>query len=245
MPDGPFVIRINKYISLCGVTSRRGADRLIEEGRVTLNDSTVDQLGTIIDEKSDSIKVDGAVVRPITKQIYIIFNKPSNVMTTLHDPFKRRTVLYYLKSLSDRVFPVGRLDYDTQGVLMMTNDGDLAFRLSHPRYKIPKIYEALVQGEFTPENVAAFEKGISLEDGAIGHARADILERSTNRTRLRLVLTEGRKREIKQLCKSVGCPVKRLRRLKFAGLDVSGLAPGKWRHLTDLEVKKLKIMVRL
>lgn len=239
------MIRINKYLSLCGVTSRRGADRLIEDGRVTLNDHTVDKLGTIIDENSDSIKVDGTIVQLVTKKLYIIFNKPPHVMTTLHDPFKRRTVLHYLKSLPHRVYPIGRLDYDTQGVLLMTNDGDFAFRLTHPRYKIPKIYEALVQGEFLPEDAAALEKGIPLEDGAIGRARVKILEPVKNGTRLQLVLTEGRKREIKQLCKSVGCPVKRLRRLKFAGLDASGLALGKWRHLTDLEVKKLKIMVRL
>ena len=136
------MIRINKYLSICGVTSRRGAEQLINKGRVTVNDITIDALGTIIDEGKDVVKVNGTEIHPIRNQIYILLNKPKNVLTTLFDPFKRKTVAYYTRGIKDRIYPVGRLDSDTDGLLLMTNDGELAYRLSHPKYQIKKIYRA-------------------------------------------------------------------------------------------------------
>ncbi|HDL02063.1 MAG TPA: rRNA pseudouridine synthase, partial [candidate division Zixibacteria bacterium] len=143
------IVRINKYLSLCGVTSRRGADNLISEKRVTINDITVEQLGQSVDMENDIVKVDGTIVEVVEQKVYVLFNKPQNVMTTLHDPFRRKTVLDFLKDLPVRVYPVGRLDYDTEGVLLLTNDEDMAYQLTHPKFQIEKIYDVKVAGHFT------------------------------------------------------------------------------------------------
>lgn len=239
------MIRINKYLSLCGVTSRRGAEALIAEGRISINESRLDKPGAVIDENTDIVKVDGVIVAPVDVKVYVLFNKPTSVMTTLHDPFKRKTILHFLKKLPDRVYPVGRLDFDTEGVLLLTNDGDLAYRLAHPRYQVPKVYEALVKGQFSRENADKMFRGIKLEDGATGKARADILGFVKSMTRVRLTLTEGRKREVKQLCKAVGHPVERLRRVEYAGITARNLAIGEWRYLTSAEISRLKSLTGL
>lgn len=239
------MIRLSKYLSLCGVTSRRGAAVLVEEGRVTINNTTVEKVGVIVDETSDEVKVDGTVTTPVHEKVYIVMYKPRNVMTTLRDPFKRKTVLHYLKALAHRVYPVGRLDYDTEGVLILCNDGDLTYRLAHPRYRVEKIYDAKVAGRFTRADGIRIRKGIRLDDGAIGRARVDILGYGRDITRIRLILTEGRKREVKQLCKAVGHKVKHLRRVEFGGITGRRLKPGSWRHLTRAEVNKLKASVGL
>ncbi len=239
------MIRLSKYLSLCGVTSRRGAEVLVAESRVTINDVTVEKIGVIVDETADVVKVDGAEVTPVTKKVYIVFNKPLRVMTTLYDPFRRRTVRHFLKRLPHRVYPVGRLDYDTEGVLILCNDGDLTYRLSHPKYRVPKVYYAKVSGNFTRADVIRIQRGIKLDDGAIGQALVDILGYGKGITRIKLTLTEGRKREIKQLCKAVGHPVKHLRRMEFAGVTIGNLKPGAWRYLTPGEINRLKVSVRL
>lgn len=239
------MIRINKYLSICGVTSRRGAEGLITARRVTVNDTTVEKVGTVIDEKKDVVKVDGVEARPVEQLVYVILNKPARVMTTLHDPFKRKTIVHFLSDVPTRVYPVGRLDFDTEGVLLLTNDGDLAYRLAHPKYQVEKIYEVRVVGRFTPEAAAAIEKGIKLQDGAIGRARVHILGYGGTATRVRMTLTEGRKREIRQFCKAVGYDVRHLRRTEFATLTAHGLKLGKWRYLTYLEVETVKGLVGL
>lgn len=238
-------VRINKYLSMCGLTSRRGAEALILQKRVSVNDSTVEEQGVVINTETDTVKVDGVEAVPVDVKVYVMLNKPRSVMTTLSDPFKRKTVVNLLKDLGQRVYPVGRLDYDAEGLLLLTNDGELAYRLAHPRYEIPKIYEALVSGQFTHQDGETIHKGIELEDGAVGRATVSILGLARTDTRIRLTLTEGRKREVKQLCKGVGHPVKRLRRVEYAGLPLKNLAPGRYRHLTDFEVKRLRQMVGL
>jgi pseudouridine synthase len=238
------LIRINKYLSICGVTSRRGAEKLIEKQLVTINDHAA-QLGEMVDESSDVVKVNGAKVEPVSQHVYIVLNKPGQVMTTLHDPFKRRTVRHLVKKVRQRVYPVGRLDYDTEGVLLLTNDGELAYRLTHPKYEIIRLYEARVKGQFVQTDADRIASGIKLEDGAIGRARVRTIHQSKESSRVRLILTEGRKREVKQLCKAVGHPVLKLKRLEFAAITTTGLAIGKWRELTVAEVKNLKSLVGL
>jgi 23S rRNA pseudouridine2605 synthase len=218
---------------------------LVSEKRVTLNNTTVEKIGTIVDEASDVVKVDGTVVVPVEENLYIVMNKPRQVMTTLHDPFKRKTVRHYLKNLPHRVYPVGRLDYDTEGVLLLCNDGDLAFRLTHPKYQVEKIYKAIVIGHFKRAEGMKIKRGVRLEDGAIGRAQVDVLGYTRKSTRLRLTLTEGRKREVKQLCKAVGYPVRQLRRVEFGHITARGLQPGAWRHLTKAEISRLKSLVDL
>lgn len=238
-------MRISKFLSVCGVSSRRGAENLVGEGRVTVNDITVEKPGTIVNEESDVVKVDGVQVSPVDEKMYIILNKPANVLTTLFDPFKRKTVVHFLKGLEQRVYPVGRLDYDTEGVLLLSNDGDLVFRLAHPKYQIQRVYEASVLGHFNREAADKMEKGIKLDDGSISKSVVSILGYVKNLTRIRLVLRQGRKREVKQICKKVGYPVYKLKRVEFAGLDARGLATGKWRHLSPAELRRLQNKVGL
>lgn len=238
-------MRISKYLSLCGVTSRRGAEQLIDKKQVTVNDQTIEKQGVIIDEAKDIVKVNGTQVSPVLSKVYVILNKPANCLTTLFDPFHRKTVVHYLKGLKERVYPVGRLDFDTEGVLLLSNDGDLTFRLAHPSYEIQRVYEASVLGRFTAEAVKEIHNGIELVGGASSTAEVSILGFEKNLTRIRLILHQGRKHEVKQLCKKVGHPVHKLRRVEFAGLTTKGLSGGGWRHLTITEVQRLKQSVGL
>ncbi len=235
--------RINKYLSLCGVTSRRGAEQLIAQGKVIVNDQTVDKVGTIIDEAKDVVKVNGTIVTPVVKKYYILLNKPGGVLTTLHDPFRRKTVAHFLKKVPARVYPVGRLDSDTEGVLVLTNDGDMAYRLAHPKYQIPKIYEALVKGMFHDEDIAKIADGIKLDDGHIGRGKTKLISVRNNTSRVEITLTEGHKHEVKQLLKAVGHPVSALRRVSFAGLRVDTLKIGRWRFINHHEIRHLKDLV--
>ncbi len=228
---------------MCGVTSRRGAEAMIKDGRVTVNDKIPEKIGTIVDETIDVVKVDGTIVTPVEEKLYIVMNKPKKALTTLHDPFKRRTVANFIKGLKHRVYPVGRLDFDTEGVLLLTNDGELAYRLAHPKFGIKKVYEALVEGEFRRESSLTIAHGVKLEDGHIGKAKVDILGYVRNVTRLRLTLTEGHKREVRQLCKAAGHPVKDLKRVEFAEITARNLRPGEWRKLTKGEIGHLKEQV--
>lgn len=239
------MIRINKYLSVCGVTSRRGAEQLIKQRKVTINDLTVEALGTMVNEDEDIVRVNGSEVSPANKQIYLLLNKPKNVLTTLFDPFARKTVLYYLKSIKHRIYPVGRLDFDTDGALLMTNDGELAYRLAHPKYEVEKIYRANVAGTFLHESAEKIAEGIKLEDGHIGRGKVEIINAGNKTSKVLIVLTEGHKREVKQLLKAVGHPVRDLCRIKFAGLGNDQLKPGRWRYLNQLEINNLKKLVGL
>ncbi|UCD18055.1 MAG: rRNA pseudouridine synthase [Candidatus Zixiibacteriota bacterium] len=239
------MIRINKYLSLSGISSRRGAEQLIREGKVTVNDVTIDRVGTIINEENDVVKVDGTVATPVSRKYYILLNKPQQVLTTLFDPFRRKTVAYYTKSVPVRVYPVGRLDYDTEGALILTNDGDLAYRLAHPKYGIRKIYNAVVNGIFRQEDADRITRGVKLEDGYVGRAESRLISVRGNVSKIELILTEGRKREVKQLLKSVGYPVIYLRRVSFAGLRVDKLKVGRWRYINHQEIRHLKDLVGL
>lgn len=239
------MIRINKYLSMCGVASRRKADELIERGRVSVNDQTVESLGIIIDEEKDEVKVDGRVVTPEDRKTYIILNKPKDVITSLEDPFRRKTVAHYVHRLGIRVYPVGRLDYDTDGVLIMTNDGELAYRLAHPRYEVKKVYSAIVQGAVVSDDIRKIGEGIELPDGHIARAEAEIANSSYKTSRVIITMTEGRKREVKHIMKALEHPVLNLRRISFGGIGLHQLKPGNWRHLRPEEVKHLKELVGL
>lgn len=236
-------MRINKYLSVCGITSRRGAETLITEGRVSVNDEPIDRVGVIVDEMKDRVKVDGLLCRPVREKVYIVLNKPRMVMTTLRDPFRRRTIMHFLRRLRFRVYPIGRLDFDSEGVLLLTNDGDMAYRLAHPKYDVKKVYEAKVLGHFKRESAQMIERGVKLEDGSVGHAQVSVLGFIGTMSRVRLILTEGKKHEVKQLCKAVGHPVRSLLRLEFAGINARNLRPGEWRYLTDVEVDRIKQLV--
>jgi 23S rRNA pseudouridine2605 synthase len=165
-------MRLNKYLSKCGVASRRYADKMIQQGRVSVNGTRVSELGALIDERSDQVSVDGRLVRPPAEPIYIILNKPKGYVTSLRDEFGRKTVTNLVKNVGQRVYPVGRLDLDSEGVLLLTDDGELAYRLTHPKYNISKVYQVVVKGDFPVELVARFEEGIRLEDGFVARGES-------------------------------------------------------------------------
>jgi 23S rRNA pseudouridine2605 synthase len=225
-------LRLNAYLARAGVASRRGADELIKAGRVTVNGEQ-GQLNTFV-ETHDRVAVDGEAVSA-QKLVYVLLHKPGGVVTTARDPQGRRTVVE-LVDVPERVVPVGRLDADTTGALLLTNDGPLAHRLAHPRYEVEKVYVADVDGEPDSAALQALAEGVELEDGMTAPATVRCLAPS----RIELVLHEGRNRQVRRMLEAVGHPVRRLRRSVYAGLTLDGLEPGEWRELEPAEVKGLR-----
>lgn len=230
-------MRLNAYLARAGVASRRKADELIRAGRVTVN-GLPGELNTFVGD-ADTVEVDG---RPIAKQrlAHLLLHKPPGVVTTARDPQGRRTVVELVPA-EPRVVPVGRLDADTTGALLLTNDGQLAHRLAHPRYEVEKVYEVDVEGDPSPIALRTLAEGVGLEDGWTALARA----RRLGRGQLELAIHEGRKHQVKRMCEAVGNPVRRLHRSRYAGLTLGGLAPGEWRALTHAEVEELRRLVGL
>jgi 23S rRNA pseudouridine2605 synthase len=234
-------VRLNAYLARAGVASRRGADELIQEGRVRVNGEP-GELNTVVG-KRDVVEVDGERVAP-QRLAYVLLNKPAGVVTTASDPHGRQTVVDLVPA-EPRVVPVGRLDVDTTGALLLTNDGDLAHRLAHPRYGVPKVYEADVEGSPSPDELARLRAGIELEDGLTAPARVRIVGSSTRSSRIELILHEGRRHQVKRMCEAVGHPVRQLHRIRYAELELGGLEPGHWRELEADEVSALRSGVGL
>jgi 23S rRNA pseudouridine2605 synthase len=226
-------VRLNAYLARAGVASRRGADELIKARRVTVNGEP-GQLNTFV-EPSDRVEVDGEPIAP-QRLTYVLLHKPAGTVTTAHDPQGRSTVVQ-LVDVPERVVPVGRLDADTTGALLLTNDGPLAHRLAHPRYGVEKVYEVDVEGRPTEAALRALAEGVELEDGVTAPATVRCLAPS----RIELVLHEGRNRQVRRMCEAVGYPVRRLHRSVYAGLTLEGLEPGAWRELEPSEVKRLSL----
>jgi 23S rRNA pseudouridine2605 synthase len=225
-------VRLNAYLARAGIASRRKADELIKAERVTVNGEP-GQLNTFVGG-SDRVEVDGRLVAP-QGLAYVLLHKPAGVVTTARDPHGRRTVVE-LVDLPERVVPVGRLDADTTGALLLTNDGELAHRLAHPRYGVEKTYVVDVSGHVTNEVLETLASGVELEDGRTAPARARRLARS----RVELILHEGRKHQVKRMLEALGHPVVRLHRSAYAGISADDLEPGAWRELSDNEVAGLK-----
>ncbi len=212
---------------------------------MTVNGTTVEALGTEIAPETDRVAVDGRPVRPRADFAYILMNKPPGLLVSLDDPHHPRTVLDLLNGVDRRVFPVGRLDLDTSGVLLLTDDGDLTFRLCHPRHGVEKTYLARVDGAPDAEDLRALSEGVDLDGRRTAPARVEVERRGAGEALLRITVHEGRKRQIKRMCREVGHPVKALERVAFGGLTAAGLGPGEWRYLTPDEVARLKRMVQL
>ncbi len=229
-------MRLNAYLARAGVASRRGADELIEAGRVRVNGEPA-TLGMVVGD-ADRVEVDGRTVVP-QRLAYVLLHKPAGVVATARDPQGRPTVVGLVRH-PVRVVPVGRLDADTTGALLLTNDGDLAHRLAHPRYGVEKVYEADVEGEPGRAALRRLAEGVELEDGRTAPARV----RRLGPGRIELVLHEGRNRQVRRMCEAVGHPVRRLHRSVYAGLDLRGLEPGEWRELSAEEVARLRRLAR-
>jgi 23S rRNA pseudouridine2605 synthase len=229
-------MRLNAFLARAGVASRRRADELISAGRVLVNGAR-GELNTIVGSR-DVVEVDGERVtaQPLA---YVLLHKPAGVVTTARDPQGRRTVVELVPH-TPRVVPVGRLDADTTGALLLTNDGPLAHRLAHPRYGVEKVYEAEVEGAPGDDALRTLREGVVLDDGTTAPADARLLRRGSRSSVLELTLHEGRKHQVKRMCDAVGHPVRRLHRSGYAGLVVRGLEPGEWRELTARELASLR-----
>ena len=229
-------MRLNAYLARTGVASRRGADELIKRGRVRVNGVTAG-LNTFVEE-GDVVDLDGQLLVP-QALAYVLLHKPAGVVTTARDPQGRPIVVDLVRHES-RVLPVGRLDADTTGALLLTNDGELAHRLAHPRYEVEKVYEAEVEGEPPNAALAQLAEGIDLDDGPTAPAHV----RRLGPSHIELSIHEGRKHQVKRMLEAVGHPVTRLHRSRYAGLTVDGVEPGRWRELTEAEVESLRELTR-
>jgi 23S rRNA pseudouridine2605 synthase len=231
--------RLQKLLSQAGIASRRQAERMIIEGRVTVNGTTVTELGVKADPARDAVKVDGKPVQIAEKRVYVILNKPVGYVTTMKDPQGRPIVTDLLKGLDVRVFPVGRLDYNTEGLLILTNDGEWANKLAHPRHEVEKEYHVRVRGRVAREQVARLAGGLDLEDGRTAPAQVKVVRESESNTWVSVTIHEGRYRQVRRMCEAVSLVVVRLRRVRYGAVELGSLKPGEYRLLTREEVSGL------
>lgn len=238
--------RLQKIISKAGLASRREAEEFIKAGRVKVNGVVVTELGTKVEPGRDKVSVDGKPIRS-EKLVYVILNKPKGVVTSLSDPDGRKTVTDLLTDINERVYPVGRLDYNTEGLLLLTNDGALTYALTHPKHEITKTYVAKVKGQPTEEKLDLLRTGIKLEDGMTAPAKVDIIDidREKGLAALEISIHEGRNRQVRRMCDAIGHPVRNLKRIKFAFLDLTGLRRGQYRHLYAAEIERLKSLANI
>jgi pseudouridine synthase len=228
--------RLQKILSRAGVASRRAAEQLMLDGRVTVNGETIRQLGAKADPAGDDIRVDGRRVKVVERHLYLLLNKPRGYVSTRSDPERRPTILDLVAGVREYVYPVGRLDFDSEGLIILTNDGDLAARLTHPRHGVPRVYEARVLGVPDERDLARLKKGVAI-DGARTQP-ADIKALAPGL--LRVTIREGRNRQVRKMCEAIGHPVSRLSRVAIGPIADARLKPGEWRELSEAEVKKLR-----
>jgi 23S rRNA pseudouridine2605 synthase len=231
--------RLQKILSGAGVASRRESETFITAGRVAVNGTVVTELGSKADPDKDRITLDGKPLRLKLERAYLLLYKPAGYVTTLKDPEGRPTVTDLLKGVGERVYPVGRLDYNTEGLLLLTNDGDWANRLAHPRHEVEKEYLVKVRGRVTPDQIKRLADGVKLDDGTTAPARVMIVHESERNSRLTITIHEGRYRQVRRMCEAVGLAVASLKRTRYGFLDLGDLRPGELRRLTPLEVKQL------
>jgi pseudouridine synthase len=233
--------RLQKVMAHAGVASRRASEDLILQGRVSVNGQVVTELGTKVDPRRDTITVDGRpLARLEEKPVYIILNKPSYVLSAVSDDRGRKTVID-LVDIPERIYPVGRLDLRSEGLILLTNDGDLAKKLTHPSHKVEKEYHVLVRGNPSAQTLARWRQGgFQVAGKPVGPVIVDILETERDQTWLKMTLTEGRKRQIREVGKALGHPVKTLIRVRFGSIKMGNLKPGRWRHLSPVEVQRLQ-----
>ena len=240
-PDG---VRLQKAIANAGVASRRAAETLMREGRVTVNGAVVSTLGARANPETDDIRVDGRRVGRGGRRRYLLLNKPRGVVTTRFDPQRRKTVMDFLSGVSESVYPVGRLDYDSAGLLLLTNDGDLAALLTHPRHGLERVYEARVRGVPDASALKRLVRGVMLGGRRTAPATVSLVQAGRglhgNQAVLRICITQGRNRQVRQMCEAIGHPVMRLRRVRIGPIQDKGLRPGQVRDLTPGEVTALR-----
>ncbi len=231
--------RLQKILSQAGVASRRAAEQFMLQGRVTVNGTTVRELGTKADPAHDDIRVDGRRIRTSVQHRYLLLNKPRGYVTTRSDPQRRATVMALIGGVREYVYPVGRLDYDSEGLLLLTNDGDLAAKLTHPRHGVARVYEVRVAGVPDAHDLDRLRKGITIEGRRTAPAEVELIVAQPPAL-LRITIREGRNRQVRDMCDAIGHPVDRLKRVAIGPIHDGRLKPGQWRDLTDAEVRKLR-----
>lgn len=233
-------MRLQKFMAECGVASRRNAEKMIEDGRVYVNGELVDYMGYVVDEEKDVVEVDGIVIKPEAKKHYIVLNKPKNYVTTVSDEYERPTVMHLVKDIGERIFPVGRLDFDTSGLLIMTNDGEFANILAHPRHSVNKTYIARVDKVLTKEQLEHLQKGVVIDGVKTAPAKAENIKNALKGIEVKITIHEGRNRQVRKMLEAVGVNVLALKRISVGSVTLGNLPEGKWRRLSDAEINKLR-----
>ncbi len=233
--------RLNKFLASCGVASRRESEKLILDGRVKVNGKVVTELGTQVNENNDKVAVDGIIVKPVADYSYIMMYKPKGCVTTLKDDKGRKTVYSYLEDLNiPHLVPVGRLDYDTEGLLLLTNDGELVHALTHPSHEVPKTYIVKVEGQVLEHKLAQLRKGVEIDGVKTAKAKVKLVDFKDNISRFEMTIHEGRNRQIRKMFEAVGEEVIFLKRISVGNVRLGGLARGTYRYLNDDEIEYLK-----
>lgn len=235
-------MRINKYIASCGIASRRKAEEIILEGRIKVNGNVVKELSFNIEEEKDIVEFDNKKIKLSEEYVYIVLNKPEGYITTVKDQFNRPSVIDIIKDIKERVYPIGRLDYETSGLLILTNDGDLTYKLTHPKHEINKTYVASVKGIVSNDEIKKFERGLKIEDYTTAPAKIRVTKenKEKNYSVCEITIHEGRNRQVRKMCKAINHPVLNLRRISVGKIVLKDIKVGEYRHLTKDEIKYLK-----
>ncbi len=235
------IVRLQKYISMSGAASRRAAEEMIENGRVKVNGKTISEQGVKVEIGADKVMLDGKELKINEKKYYIMLNKPTGYVTTVKDQFGRPTVIDLIGGeISSQLFPVGRLDYDTEGLLLLTNDGAITHKVTHPKFHTDKTYIAVISGGITMSGLHKLRHGVNIENYKTSPADVEILDASASKTMLKITIHEGRNRQVRKMFEAVGCKVIGLQRVKIGNIELGNLPLGRWRHLTSHEVNYLK-----
>ena len=232
-------LRLQKYLAEAGVASRRKCEELMLQGRVEVNGIKIKEMGSKVNT-DDIVKVDGKEVRPEGNKVYIMLNKPVGYITTAKDQFSRKTVLDLVEGVEERIYPVGRLDYDTSGLILLTNDGELAYGLTHPGREADKVYQVKIKGVLEESEIQAFKAGIRIDDYITLPAKIKVLEHTDTDSLIDVTIHEGKNRQIRKMCDAVGHTALKLKRISIGSLKLGNLVEGSWRHLSPEEVKSLK-----
>lgn len=228
-------IRLQKFISNCGYTSRRKAEELIKEGKVKVNNETIYTLGTKINADNDVVSINGKIIKNINNKIYIKLNKPTGYITTVKDQFNRPCVIDLI-NVKDRIYPIGRLDYNTNGLLLLTNDGNLTYKLTHPKYKVYKTYIAKISGEIKLKDIEKLRLGVDIGNYVTAPSKVKLLNSNNNKSIIEISIHEGKNRQIRRMFDSLGYKVLKLERISFGDIKLDNLKSGEWQHLSSWEI---------
>jgi len=239
------LIRLQKFLQECGVASRRKSEKMIREGMIKVNGEIIQEMGYKVDPQKDIVELNGKELKVDQRKVYILLNKPRYVITSVKDERGRKTVMEFIK-IKERIFPVGRLDYDTEGLILLTNDGELAHTLTHPSYGIDKVYEAEIEGQLSESEIKRLKEGVELKGGyKTAKASVRIIKTSENSSRVEVKITEGKKRQVKRMFKAVGHTVKTLKRQSIGPLTLKGIEhPGAHRFLSEKEINVLRMYIK-